>query len=108
VLARSDNLEQAEQLAREAVAVARGTDFTDGHRDTLRNLATVLVAAGKPEEARAAAEGALESLKREESVRIAEVRCRAGPSGLLRREMRETRRVPSDSEVVLSHDLIRT
>jgi len=54
VLARSDNLEQAEQLAREAVAVARGTDFTDGHRDTLRNLATVLVAAGKPEEARAA------------------------------------------------------
>jgi tetratricopeptide (TPR) repeat protein len=60
VLARAGEVEQAEQLAREVIPYGERTDFIDMQADALRALAEVLAAAGKHEEARAAAQQALE------------------------------------------------
>jgi tetratricopeptide (TPR) repeat protein len=60
VLARAGEVEQAEQLAREAIPYGERTDYIDLQADALRALAEVLTAAGKPEEATAAAQQALE------------------------------------------------
>ncbi len=51
VLARDGQLEEAEVLAREGVAMASETDFLPLHADALADLAEVLRLAGKPEEA---------------------------------------------------------
>jgi hypothetical protein len=53
-------VEQAKQLAREAIPLGERTDYIDMQADALRTLAEVLAAAGKPEEARAAAQQAVE------------------------------------------------
>jgi tetratricopeptide (TPR) repeat protein len=59
VLARRGELGEAETLAREAVALTEGTQFPDWKADTLLDAAEVLRAAGRPEEANAAARDAL-------------------------------------------------
>jgi len=60
ILSRAGDVEQAEQLAREAIPFGERTDYIDIHADALRALAEVLAAAGKPEKARVAAQQALE------------------------------------------------
>jgi len=64
VLARRSEFDEAERLAREAVAVSEGTDWLDGQGDTYADLAEVLTLAGKPDEAGAALEQALARYKR--------------------------------------------
>jgi tetratricopeptide (TPR) repeat protein len=76
LLARAGDVEQAEQLARAAVPYGARTDHIDMHADALRALATVLAAAGKPEEARAAAERALVLYQRKGNV-VSAARARA-------------------------------
>jgi len=59
VLASRRELDAAEELAREAVAFAAGSDFLDSHGDALTDLAAVLLVAERPREARSALEQAL-------------------------------------------------
>jgi class 3 adenylate cyclase/tetratricopeptide (TPR) repeat protein len=58
----------AEIHAREAVAVARRTEYTIAHMRALRGLADVLSAAGRPEEAREALEQAILLAREKESI----------------------------------------
>jgi len=51
ILARRGDMAEAEALAREAVALAEGTDMLNTQGDTLAHLSEVLSLAGKPEEA---------------------------------------------------------
>ena len=51
LLARRGDLVEAERLAREAVALGDPTDAPDAKAAVRRDLATVLAAAGKPDEA---------------------------------------------------------
>ena len=60
VLARRGDLREAERLAREAVELAEGTDLLNMAADAHRDLAIVLEAAEKAQEARAELERALE------------------------------------------------
>jgi tetratricopeptide (TPR) repeat protein len=53
---------EAEALAREAVRLAFETDFFQSRADSLSDLAEVLASAGRPDEARAEAERAIEIL----------------------------------------------
>jgi class 3 adenylate cyclase/tetratricopeptide (TPR) repeat protein len=64
VLARRGETGEAERLAREAVAVGQETDMIDVQGDTHADLAEVLLLAGKPDEAAAALEQALERYER--------------------------------------------
>ena len=64
VLARRGEHAQAERLAREAVAIGDETDMLDGQGDAYADLAEVLLLAGKPDEAAAALEQALERYER--------------------------------------------
>jgi len=59
VLARRGEAEEAERLAREAVAVGDETDMLDAQGDTYADLAEVLRFAGKRDEAAAALEQAV-------------------------------------------------
>jgi len=59
VLARRNDLAEAERLAREAVAFAETTDFLLAHADALADLADVLELAGRPDEAARAIEEAI-------------------------------------------------
>jgi Flp pilus assembly protein TadD len=59
MLARRGELEEAERLGREAVNWSQRTDFLNWRGDVLLDLAEVLRAAGKPDEARTAVEQAL-------------------------------------------------
>jgi tetratricopeptide (TPR) repeat protein len=59
ILARRGELDEAERLARDAATRSEQTDFLNWHGDVLLDLAEVLRAAGKPEEARTAVEQAL-------------------------------------------------
>jgi hypothetical protein len=45
------NPAQAEQVAREAVAIASSTDYLDLHANTLADLAQILTLAGRADEA---------------------------------------------------------
>ena len=66
---------EAERLAREAVAIAERTDALNYQGDTLCDLAEVLAAAGRPDEATAALEQALERYKRKKNLAmLAQVR----------------------------------
>jgi tetratricopeptide (TPR) repeat protein len=77
VLARRGDVEQAERLAREAVAIAEATpEFLVLHADALVDLAHVLVAAGRAGDAASAAAHALELYARKEHA-VAERRTRA-------------------------------
>jgi class 3 adenylate cyclase/tetratricopeptide (TPR) repeat protein len=64
VLARRGETGEAERLAREAVAVGQETDMIDGQGDTHTDLAEVLLLAGKPDQAAAALEQALNRYER--------------------------------------------
>jgi class 3 adenylate cyclase/tetratricopeptide (TPR) repeat protein len=64
VLARLGQLEEAERLAREAVAIADRTDHLDQNGDAYFALAEVLGTAGRPEEAKGAGRAALGHYKR--------------------------------------------
>ncbi|HEY8764784.1 MAG TPA: tetratricopeptide repeat protein, partial [Solirubrobacteraceae bacterium] len=64
VLARRGEHAGAERLAREAVAIGEETDMLDTQGDTHADLAEVLLLAGKPDEAAAALEQALERYER--------------------------------------------
>jgi len=59
VLARRGEHEEAQRLAREAVAIGEATDFLDGQGDAYADLAEVLLLSAKPDEAVAALEQAL-------------------------------------------------
>jgi class 3 adenylate cyclase/tetratricopeptide (TPR) repeat protein len=64
VLARRGEHAEAERLAREAVAIGDGTDILDMQGDAYADLAEVLLLSGKPGEAVAALEQALERFER--------------------------------------------
>jgi class 3 adenylate cyclase/tetratricopeptide (TPR) repeat protein len=69
--------EEAERLAREAVAIAERTDGLSMQGDTLCDLAEVLENAGRPQEAAAMLEQALERYERKRNVAmVAQVRQR--------------------------------
>jgi tetratricopeptide (TPR) repeat protein len=72
VLARRGALDDAETLAREAVAFAEASDFLDSHGDTLMDLAEVLRLAARPDEASAAVAEALPLYERKENLVSAE------------------------------------
>ena len=59
VLARRAEIQAAEALAREAVAIAEATDFINDRADALIDLSHVLEASRRCDEAVAAASGAL-------------------------------------------------
>ena len=59
MLARRGEHDEAERLAREAVAVGEETDMLDAQGDTHADLAEVLSLGGRPKEAGAALEQAL-------------------------------------------------
>lgn len=64
VLARRGEHEQAEQLAREAVAIFEATDVLDHQGDLYADLGEVYLLTGKPDEAAAALELAVERYER--------------------------------------------
>ena len=75
LLARSGELDRAEELAREAVARADQTEWPNLRGSARTSLAVVLVAAGRPEEAAAAAEDAVAILESKGNV-VAAARAR--------------------------------
>jgi len=64
VLARRGQVEEAEVLAREAVAIGDATDMLDSQGEAYADLGDVLLLARKPEDAAAAFEQALERFER--------------------------------------------
>jgi class 3 adenylate cyclase/tetratricopeptide (TPR) repeat protein len=64
VLARRGRQAEAEELARQAVAIAETTDFLNDQADAYANLAEVLQLNGKADEAKAALEQALQRYER--------------------------------------------
>jgi tetratricopeptide (TPR) repeat protein len=50
-LARLGRFEEAERLAREAVAILADTDYVNAHADTVADLGEVLLHAGRPSDA---------------------------------------------------------
>ena len=64
VLARGGEHAEAERFAREAVAICEETDMLDQQGDVYADLAEVLLLTGKPDEAAAALEQALERYER--------------------------------------------
>ena len=72
VLARRGGHAEAEQLAREAVALGEETDRLDGQGDAYSDLAEVLLLGGKRDDAAAAIEQALERYQRKENLVSAE------------------------------------
>ena len=85
VLARQGDDREAEQAAREAVALIEGTDALELRGGALLDLAEVLILAGRNREAQASAEAALGFFERKGNVVSAEeahtVRARAGHLG---------------------------
>jgi tetratricopeptide (TPR) repeat protein len=77
VLARRGEHAQAQRLAREAVAIADNSDRLDSQGDAYADLAEVLRLGGKPDEAAAALERALQRYERKGNVVSAE-RARTG------------------------------
>jgi len=64
VLARRGGHEEAERLAREAVAISEATDVLDSQGDVYADLGEVFLLTGKPDEAAAALEQAVERYER--------------------------------------------
>jgi tetratricopeptide (TPR) repeat protein len=71
VLAAQGDVEQAERLAREAVALAARTDYLEEHADALMTLAEVLRRAGWAAEATPALEEALRLYERKDNTVLA-------------------------------------
>jgi tetratricopeptide (TPR) repeat protein len=79
VYAHRGQHEEAERLAREAVAFAEGMDGLNFQGDALCDLAEVLTRAGRSQEARATLEEALERYERKRNLAMAsQVRQRLG------------------------------
>lgn len=82
MLARRREGEEAERLAREAVALGEATDMLNSQGDAYADLGEVLLVTGKPDEAAAALEQAIERYERKGNVvstrraqaRLAEIR----------------------------------
>ena len=72
VHANRGQIEQAEAFAREAVEIIEATDGLNYQGDALRDLAEVLRAAGRTDEAAATLEQALERYERKGNVVMAE------------------------------------
>jgi tetratricopeptide (TPR) repeat protein len=72
LLARRGGVEEAERLARQATALAAGTDFLDGRAQAVADLAEVLRLAGRREEAAAEVEKALALYERKGNLVMAE------------------------------------
>ena len=72
LLARRGELEEAQVLAREAVAIGEETDMLDTQGDAYADLGEVLILAGKRDEAAAAFEQALERFERKGNLVSAE------------------------------------
>jgi class 3 adenylate cyclase/tetratricopeptide (TPR) repeat protein len=68
VLARRGRLEEAEQLAREAVAIGEQTEDLDSKAQTRADLGDVLALAGRPKDAAAAIEEAVTRFEAKENV----------------------------------------
>jgi tetratricopeptide (TPR) repeat protein len=68
VLARRGEDEEAERLAREAVAIGRETDMVNQHADAYVDLGEVLLLGGKTDEAAAALEQAIERYERKGNI----------------------------------------
>ena len=68
VLARRGEHPEAEQLARNAVAISEQTDMIDAQGDAYKDLATVLELTGKPAEAAAALEQAIVRYERKGNI----------------------------------------
>jgi hypothetical protein len=64
VMVRQGATEEALRLGREAVAIAKRTDFLSSHGDALLDLADVLTCAGRIDDARQAAVDALACYER--------------------------------------------
>jgi class 3 adenylate cyclase/tetratricopeptide (TPR) repeat protein len=85
VLARRGEFQDAESLAREAVAIGEKTDVLDMQGDAHLDLGEVLLLAGRPDEAAAALEQAVERYERKGNLvstrqaqtRLAEIRAEA-------------------------------
>jgi tetratricopeptide (TPR) repeat protein len=71
VLAHRGEYTEAERLAREALAIAEGTDGLNAQGNALCDLTQVLVAAGRDEEAADALAAALERYERKENIPMA-------------------------------------
>jgi predicted ATPase len=79
ILAERGSAEEAEQLARDAVALAEQTDRLNYHGDALDDLASVLERSGRTEEELRALEAALAVFERKENlVASARIRVRLG------------------------------
>ncbi len=77
VLAHRGEYTEAERLAREALAITQGTDGLNDQGNALCDLAEVLVAAGRDEEAAGALAGALDRYERKGNIPMArQVRAR--------------------------------
>jgi class 3 adenylate cyclase/tetratricopeptide (TPR) repeat protein len=68
VLARRGANEEAERLAREAVAIGEETDMVNQHADAYADLGEVLLLTGKPDEAAAALGQAVERYERKGNI----------------------------------------
>jgi class 3 adenylate cyclase/tetratricopeptide (TPR) repeat protein len=72
VLARRGDHAEAERVAREAVAIAEGTDLLNGQADTYADLAEVLVIGGRLDEAAAELKQSLDGYERKGNLVSAE------------------------------------
>ena len=81
VLARRGEHAEAERLVGEAIAIGQTTEFLNGQGDAYAALAEVLLLAGKPDEAAAALQQALERYERKEN-RVSAQRAQARLSEL--------------------------
>ena len=82
ILARRGELDAAEALAREAIAIGEPTDLLGTRGDAISDLAEVLVLAGRRDESLAALEDASELYERKGNVTaLARARTRAGELG---------------------------
>ena len=80
-LARVGGFEEAERLAREAVAILSNTDYINAHADAIADLGEVLLRAGRAREAATAAR---------ESIRLYELKGNVASAGALRARLAES------------------
>ena len=80
-LARVGGFDEAERLAREAVAILSNTDYINAHADAIADLGEVLLHAGRAHEAATAAR---------ESIRLYELKGNVASAGALRARLAES------------------
>ena len=105
VMARQGRIDEAEDLAREAVTISESTDFLNTRADALVDLADVHRRAGRLDEARTAAAKGI-ALYEEKGNRVAAEQDAGEPSGLAANVRRSRRGVGALLELDL-HELVR-